>query len=149
MNDILRMNITEHFTFAEFEASDTAIRLDIRNVIDTFAKRDSVVALTREVLEPLRQAYGKPMHINSGYRCPELNRAVGGSSTSQHMKGEAADIRTGSQTESWRLAKLAKDLRLPYDQMILYPTFVHFSHRLSGEQRRAVMYSGDYKGRKV
>lgn len=91
------------------------------------------------------------MKVNSGYRCPKLNAHpdIKGSATSQHCKGEAADIHTGSQTESYRLAKLAKDLGLPYDQMILYPTFVHFSHKLEGTQRRVVLYNSSYKGRHV
>ena len=47
--------------------------------------------LVDAVLDPLREKYGRPIHVSSGYRCPRLNRAVGGSATSQHVKGEAAD----------------------------------------------------------
>lgn len=83
----------------------------------------------------------KPEHINSGYRCPELNAAVGGVPTSQHVKGEAADI---ACSEPHKLAQLACDLGLPFDQLILYPTFVHFSHRLDGNQRKKVLYSKTY-----
>lgn len=140
------MNITKNFTFAEFEASQTADKLGIANVIRTFEVRDAVVALTTNVLQPLRDKWGKPLHINSGYRCPELNQAVGGVATSQHVKGEAADIKADKPRA---LAQLACDLGLPYDQMILYPTFVHFSHRLHGQQRRQILYNSSYKGRKV
>lgn len=140
------MNITKNFTFAEFEASETAKKKGILNVISTFRVRDAVVALCKEVLQPLRDAWGKPLHINSGYRCPELNAAVGGVPTSQHTKGEAADIKAG---DPHALAQLAYDLGLPYDQMILYPTFVHFSHKLSGEQRHKILYNRSYKGPKV
>ena len=52
--------------------------------------------LVDNVLDPLREAWGGPIRVNSGYRCPELNRIVGGTPTSQHQRGEAADITVGS-----------------------------------------------------
>lgn len=142
----LKMNISENFTIEEMEASETAAKLGIINQVATFEQRDALFALVRTVLQPLRTAYGKPLHINSGFRCKELNRAVGGVATSQHTKGEAADV---ASEYPYQLAKLAKSLELPYDQMILYPTFVHFSHRLSGEQRGDVLYNKSYKGKKL
>lgn len=140
--------ITDHFSYSEFEASDTAKAFHIDNHITSFVVRDAIKALVDEVLEPLRQAWGKPLHVNSGYRCPALNRhpKVGGSPTSQHVKGEAADI---ACSQPLQLAKLAKILNLPYDQMIVYPTFVHFSHRLKGPQRKQVLYNKSYKGPKT
>lgn len=138
--------ISENFSHREFEASDTARRTGIMNVITTVKVRDSIRALVEEVLQPLRTAWGKPLAINSGYRCPELNRAVGGVPDSQHVKGEAADVACDDPAA---LAQLAYDLGLPYDQMILYPTFVHFSHRLEGEQRGQVLYNRRYDGRKI
>lgn len=143
--------ISKNFNYGEFEKSETADRYGICNVITDSRVRDAVKALVETVLQPLRDAYGKAMKVNSGYRCPKLNAhpTINGSKTSQHCKGEAADIHTGSQTETYRLAKLAKDLGLPYDQMILYPTFVHFSHRLEGAQRKAILYNTSYKGRHI
>ena len=138
--------ISKNFSYREFEASDKADEKGICNVITTFEVRDAIKALVDTVLQPLRDAWGKPMHINSGYRCPELNREVGGVPTSQHVKGEAADVACDKPVE---LARLAKALRLPYDQMILYPTFVHFSHRLKGQQRAQILYHKSYKGEKV
>ena len=138
--------ISENFSYREFERSDTAERKGITNVITTVEVRDSIKALVDEVLQPLRTAWGKPLSINSGYRCPELNREVGGVPTSQHVKGEAADIACG---DPLALAQLAYDLALPYDQMIVYPTFVHFSHRLHGKQRGEVLYNKSYEGNKV
>lgn len=142
------MNITKNFTFAEFEASATAKKYGIVNVITTFRVRDAIVALCVNLLQPLRDAWGKPMPVNSGYRCPALNShpTINGAATSQHTLGEAADI---SCDEPIRLAQLAYDLELPFDQMILYPTFVHFSHKLEGEQRHMILYSKSYKGPKV
>lgn len=138
--------ISENFSYREFEHSDTAEKKGITNVITTVAVRDSIKALVDEVLQPLRIAWGKPLSINSGYRCPDLNREVGGVPTSQHVKGEAADVACETPRE---LAQLAYDLGLPYDQMILYPTFVHFSHKLDGGQRRQVLYNKSYHGAKL
>lgn len=140
------MNITKNFTFAEFEASDKARALDITNVITSFDVRDAIVALCRNVLQPLRDAWKKPLHINSGYRSPALNQAVGGVPASQHTKGEAADVRT---SDPLALAQLAYDLDLPFDQLILYPTFVHISHKADGRQRHNVLYDESYTGERL
>ena len=137
--------ISKNFSYKEFEESETAVRKGIANVINTTAIRDSVKALVLNVLQPLRDAWGKPLHINSGYRCPALNEAVGGVATSAHLYGQAADVACDNPYE---LASLAKELNLPYDQMILYPTFVHFSHKLNGKQRKKILYNWRYKGKK-
>lgn len=138
--------ISKNFSYREFEESETAKARGITNVISSFEVRDAVRELTNTVLQPLRDAWGLPLHVNSGYRCPKLNAAVGGAATSQHTKGEAADIKAEHPI---KLAQLAYDLGLPYDQMIIYPTFVHFSHKLHGEQRRQVLYNKSYKGRRI
>lgn len=138
--------ISRNFDYKEFEASDTADHYGITNVITSFEVRDSVKALVDEVLQPLRDAWGKPMKINSGYRCPELNRIVGGVDSSQHRLGEAADVACDTPLE---LARLARDLDLPYDQMIIYPSFVHFSHKLAKKQRKQILYNRRYTGKKL
>lgn len=138
--------ITKDFSYREFERSEVADAKHIYNVITSFEVRDSIQALTENVLQPLRDAWGKPLKVNSGYRCKALNAAVGGVPTSQHVKGEAADIAAGDPV---KLARLAVKLGLPFDQMILYPTFVHFSHRLNGEQRGQICYNWRYQGEKV
>ena len=71
-------------------------------------------------------------------------KAVGGVATSVHLYGQAADVACDNPYE---LASLAKELNLPYDQMILYPTFVHFSHKLNGKQRKKILYNWRYKGK--
>lgn len=147
--------ISRNFSWSEFEATSHAAELarkGVRNVIPSFEVRDSVLALVRKVLQPLRDIYQKPMKVNSGYRCKELNEIVGGAATSQHVKGEAADIRTGSQTETFRLAHLAKstpEIWSEIDQMILYPTFIHFSHKRVGAQRHQLLFNKSYTGRRV
>jgi zinc D-Ala-D-Ala carboxypeptidase len=82
--------LSRNFTVAEFERSDTAQRLDIDNTMPPDAVQRAK-ELCFEVLQPLRDNFG-PIRVTSGYRSPELNRAVGGSSTSDHMSGAAADI---------------------------------------------------------
>lgn len=138
--------ITKDFSYREFERSEVADAKHICNVITSFEVRDSILALTENVLQPLRDAWGEPLKVNSGYRCKALNAAVGGVPTSQHVKGEAADIAAGDPV---KLARLAVKLGLPFDQMILYPSFVHFSHKLAGEQRGQICYNWRYKGEKV
>lgn len=147
--------ISKDFSYREFEVSEVADQKHICNVIVSFDVRDSIKALVDEVLQPLRDAWGKPLAVNSGFRCRELNEEVGGVPTSQHRKGEAADIcpfgRNGKGDIKivTELARLAVKLKLPFDQMILYPTFVHFSHKLEGKQRSQILYNYRYKGEKV
>ena len=85
------MQLSENFRLKEFIESPTAERLGIDNRPDWEAVIN-LRNLCREVLQPLRDHEGKPIHINSGYRCQELNEAVHGVGDSQHLRGEAADI---------------------------------------------------------
>ena len=138
--------ISRNFSYSEFEQSEKAEELDIVNVIPTARVRDSIDALVFNVLQPLRTAWGAELVINSGYRCPELNEAVDGELTSQHLKGEAADVRCFNPI---KLARLAVKLGLPFDQMGLYNTFVHFSHKLGGPQRGEIFYDKNYEGERL
>ena len=135
--------ISKNFTWAEFTASDTAKRLGIINQITDWDVRDNIIALVENVLQPLRDAYGKPIHINSGYRCAELNKKVGGVATSQHTKGQAADC---GVDDPLALARLLLDLGLEFDQAIVYPTFLHISHKADGENRNQLLYNKSYIG---
>ena len=138
--------ISKNFRYSEFEHSDTANKYGIDNSIQDDNAKNAIKKLVLNVLQPLRDKYGKPININSGYRCPELNKKVGGVATSQHCKGEAADCGVPNPYE---LAKIAKELDLPFDQMILYPGFVHFSHRANGNQRKQILYNSGYKGKRL
>lgn len=86
------MKLSEHFTLEELTRSATA---KARGIDNTPTERDkaNLKRLAAEVLEPLRKMAGVPIIVTSGYRCPKLNAAVGGEPTSQHMRGEAADIK--------------------------------------------------------
>lgn len=105
------------FTFTEFERSATAYRLGIDNALPDKYKAN-VAALVDRVLDPLREAWGRPITVTSGYRCPELNKAVGGAKTSLHLRGMAADISTGDRTENRKLFQLVQSLKLPFTQLI-------------------------------
>ena len=107
----------KHFTLKEFVKSDTARRLGIDNTPSPQVE-ERLRQLVDYVLDPLREAYGRPIYVNSGYRCPALNRAVGGVAHSQHLTGEAADITGGNCQENRQLYELLRQLQLPVDQVI-------------------------------
>lgn len=137
--------ISKNFTFAEFTKSDIAKRLHINNAITSWEVRDNIKALVEDVLQPLRDAWGGPLFINSGYRCLELNKAVGGVPTSQHVLGQACDV---GVTDPYALAQLVKRMRLDVDQIILYPDFLHISYRRDGCNRGQILYNKKWKGPK-
>jgi hypothetical protein len=109
--------ITKHFSLEELIASQTAKARGINNLPDTKAVVN-LNALCINVLEPLRVAMGHPIKIGSGYRCKELNKAVGGVSNSQHMTGQAADLCIdGDKEKGKRWFAYIRD-HLPFDQLI-------------------------------
>lgn len=118
----------KYFSFQEFERSETAYRHGIDNTLPDKLK-GNVAVLVDKVLDPLREAWGKPIAVTSGYRCAALNKAVGGSATSHHCKGMAADLTTGNRVENRRIFQLIIDLGLPFTQLIDEKNFswVHVS----------------------
>ena len=138
-------DISKNFSYKEFEKSDTAIRLGIDNKIPENLIKKNIKALVENVLQPLRDSWKHPLFINSGYRCLKLNQAVGGVPTSQHVIGQAADV---ACSDPYELAKRIKKLGLVYDQIGLYPTFVHVSHRADGTNRYNVFYASSWKGKR-
>ena len=128
--------ISENFSWEEFQNSCKAEELGIDNSIPDESIASQVRSLVVTVLQPLRSAFRKPLYINSGYRCPALNKALKGAKNSQHTKGQAADI---ASDNPHGLAELVLQNKLPFDQMILYNTFVHISHKQPGPQRGIVM----------
>ena len=85
------MQLTEHFTLEEMLRSETAEKKKIENRINA-EEVNNLQKLCQKVLEPLRAHFGKPIRINSGFRCKALNDAVGGAKNSYHTKGRAVDI---------------------------------------------------------
>lgn len=129
----------KHFTLAELTYSDTAQAKRINNQPNR-AQSDSLVALTENVLDPLRERCGRPILVNSGFRGPALNRAVGGAATSQHLKGEAADITVGSRSGNKQLFDIIRK-ELDFDQLINEQNYswVHVSYRADGRNRKQVL----------
>lgn len=128
----------KYFTIKELSHSDTAL---IRG-IDNHPTTEAVSNLTRlvnNVLDPLREKYGKPVYVSSGYRSPALNKSVNGATSSQHRLGEAADITAGSKEENRKLFEIIK-WELPFDQLIDEKDFswIHVSYR-EGRNRKQTL----------
>jgi hypothetical protein len=110
------MNLSANFTLKELTKSDTATRLGLDNTPDDKAL-ENLKTLCEMVLQPVREHYGKSVSVNSAYRSPESNAAVGGSKTSDHCKGMAADIEIVGVANA-DLAQWIMD-NLEYTQLIL------------------------------
>ena len=132
--------ISKHISDKEGVYSRTALRLGIENK-PTATHKDNMIKLANEVFEPLRAYVGGPIKINSFYRSPELNKAIGGSSKSQHCHGQAMDIDdTFGRMTNAEMFHFIRD-NLDYDQMIWEfgdddnPDWVHVSY-VSPEENR-------------
>jgi hypothetical protein len=123
------MKLSNSFNLIEFTSSETASRRGIDNT-PSIAVIENLRLLCENVLQPLRDKYGKSINITSGYRSPKLNKAIGGSSTSQHCFGQAADIQVDKKDylKVWEILKT-----LPFDQIIFEfgtesaPDWIHVS----------------------
>jgi hypothetical protein len=142
------MKLSANFTLEEFLISQTAER----HGIDMTPPPEVVGNLRRlceGCLQPLRAATNRPIFISSGFRSPELNSLIGGSQTSAHMRGDAADFRVSGMTP-FDTCKLIVEMGLPYDQVIHeFGRWVHLgvSDILRSEQLTA--YHKDGKTRYV
>lgn len=121
----------KYFKMSEFECRDGCQM--------PASARENIEALVEAVLDPAREKFGKPITVNSGYRCPRHNAAVGGVPGSQHMRGEAADVSAGSAQASREVGKIIEQLG-KFDQLIYYPTFVHVSWKRIGKNRNQIIY---------
>src|SRR5574344_1188364 len=143
------MRISKNFTMDEFSVSASYPHLAKGVPINL---RNNVKELVLKVLQHLCDKGGWTCTINSGYRSVELNRAVGGAPTSQHLKGEAADCvfkKHGKPVPIIDVLRLATAMNLPFDQMIAYPTFVHLSYTRMRQNRKMVLYNKSYKGERL
>ena len=129
--------LSKNFSLEEFEKSDTANAKGIDNRVPV-ELIGNIQALVDNVLQPLRDLYGKPIHFNSGYRCPELNKAVGGVPTSQHQKGKAADLTCESVMV---LFEILENSEIEFDQAILYRkrNFLHVSYSSEGNRKEIIL----------
>ncbi len=141
------IQLTEHFKLSEFLFSDTlesvkASCIELYKAQNTITNEvySNLYNLCHYVLEPVRIASGLPIHVNSGYRCYHLNKCVGGSPTSQHLKGQAADITCSDNLTLFRCLQT-----LEFDQLIWYgdrnhaPRFIHVSFS-SGNNRKMLLF---------
>lgn len=129
----------KYFTIKELCKSSTATLKRIDNTPNSEIV-NNLEQLVDNILDPLREAYGKPIKVNSGYRCEALNVAVGDSKTSQHKYGLAADITTGSRLENKKLFILAKQLNLPFDQLIDEKAYSWIHISFSKNPRKQVLH---------
>ena len=115
------MRISDNFALEEFINSPTANKYNIDNTPSEQVK-NNIIKLVNNILQPIRDEWGMPITVTSGYRCKALNDKVKGSKTSQHMTGDAADITTGNATENKKLFHLIVDMaqqkKVKYGQLI-------------------------------
>ena len=130
----------KYFTINELIRSDMALQRGIDNTPPPPIKI-KLSNLINNLLDPIREAWGGPITVNSGYRCPVLNRTVGGVPTSQHQKGEAADITVGSPELNRQLFDLIANGDFDFDQLIDESNYswVHISYS-AGKNRHAILH---------
>jgi zinc D-Ala-D-Ala carboxypeptidase len=131
------MNLSKHITLAEFENSPTATTHGINNKMNE-SQIASAKLLCENVFEPLRLYLNIPIKISSGFRSVQVNRKIGGSTSSQHCKGEAMDIKIDAKGFYF-----IKD-KLEFDQLIWefgndeQPSWVHVSYKKSGNRKQVL-----------
>lgn len=107
----------KYFTIDELCWSTTANKLKINNEPDTQTKNNLTI-LTENCLDLIRELWGSPIQVNSGFRCAKLNTAVGGSQTSHHLYGKAADITTGTKKDNKKLFQMIIESGIQFTQLI-------------------------------
>jgi hypothetical protein len=138
------MQLSKNLALAEVTRSETAKRKGISNM-PTPEHLENFKKLAENVFQPIREHFGKPIHISSGYRSKALNTAVGGSLSSQHCTGEAIDIdMDGTEITNAQIFHFIKD-NLNFDQLIAEfpensnPAWVHVSYESTGKQRKQIL----------
>ena len=129
----------KYFTITELSKSSTALEKGIDNTPNPDIIKN-LVRLVERILDPLREKFGKPIIVNSGYRCPALNKAVGGSKTSHHVAGLAADITGGSVAKNKILFSLIQELDLPFDQLIDEKNYKWIHVSFSEKPRKQILH---------
>lgn len=129
----------KYFDIKELCHSDTANAKGIDNT-PTEDVKANLEALIENVLDPVREWYGKPIYVNSGYRCPELNKAVGGVNNSQHVNGQAADIDVFDEKENKKIFDYIVNY-LNFDQCLWENNgaWIHVSYKREGGNRKQAL----------
>lgn len=133
------MKISKHISIDEATLSPTALRLGIDNTPNEDVLINMKLVAER-CFEPIREWYGKPIKVNSFYRCEALNKAVKGSLTSQHVEGKAIDISTGTKTGNKLIYDWAKE-NLIFDQLINEYDYawVHISYNKNNNRNQTLI----------
>ena len=132
--------LTKSFSLLELTSSETAVRKGIDNT-PTIEVINNLSLLCGNVLQPLRNWYAKPINITSGYRSPKLNKAIGGSTTSDHCKGHAADF-TVPNSDMKRVFEWL--MNSEFDQLIWEfgdknaPNWIHVSYKPNGNRKQVL-----------
>lgn len=132
------MRLTKNFTLGELTKTNTGIPNEPNK-----QELQALIILCGKVLQPLRDFYGNPITVNSGYRSDAVNKAVRGAKGSQHTKGEAADITTGTKEGNKQLFEIIKN-ELDYDQLIneYDYSWIHVSYKAGGNNRKQILKIG-------
>ena len=147
------MKLSKNFSLYEFEKSNTSLRLGISNKIP----KEGILKyrlMTTQLLQPNRDRLSGSIRVTSGYRSPELNKAIGGSSNSQHCKCEAVDLQyfKRGKMDNYKIFKAVIEGSLEFDQMILEfgegatrekdsdnPAWIHISWKVEGNRRQILV----------
>lgn len=123
----------KYFTLKELCVTNTGI-----NNFPTWQTVDNLKILVTDLLDPLRIKWGKPLIVSSGYRCPEVNKAVGGVNNSQHLEGRAVDLDIGTIEDNKKLFEFIATSGLAFDQLILENKgqWVHVSYNINKNRQK-------------
>lgn len=148
------MQLSENLSLAEVIRSETAKRKGVSNM-PTPEHIENFKLLATKIFQPIREHFGKPIHISSGYRSAALNKAIGGAASSQHCTGEAIDIdMDGTSITNAQIFHYIKD-NLIWDQLIWEfgtkdnPDWVHVSYESTGKQRKQILVATKSGGKTV
>jgi zinc D-Ala-D-Ala carboxypeptidase len=140
------MNLSKHLTLFEMTRSEIAKRKGVSNE-PTQEHIANMIVLAEKIFEPIREHFGVPIYVSSGYRSAALNKKIGGAKNSQHMTGEAMDIDMDGHSSGVSNVQIFNWIRanLVFDQLIWEygnnssPDWVHVSYSTSGTNRRQVL----------
>lgn len=137
----------KYFTYEEMLYSETAMKNNIRNKTDQTIE-SNIRRLVETLLDPIREKWGKPIQITSGYRCPLLNSKLGGSKTSKHKEGLAADLDAGTNDDNRKLAQMIASMGIVFDQLIDEKGYqwVHVGLATPGQKNRQEILRYNGKG---
>lgn len=138
------MYTPKYFSVDELTRSSKAVAQGIDNTPGA-SEKSNLLELIEHVLDPTRAAWGRPIQVNSGYRCRKLNQLVGGATTSSHMSGQAADITVGGKAECWKLYTMIKEKNIPYTKIIFERNirnsyWVHISYVAGSKTHQSFIY---------